>query len=371
MPIGQETVQKKLEARGTVVVVGMYGTGKGLIVKWLTNERERVGDKVVRISVKDLPIPSEADIPVICGCKSWSQLHLGWRKQAEQIGKRGKKLLIIIEEAQRLIEGGSKLWEIIFSLLYYQKMSVRVILTAQPLILGASDLILRRLLAGNVVYPRKLTLEEVKEYLVDKSYVSAVNRIAHGHYGTVKYVARLIDEQNFTGAKLTEKRVHNWAQERGEMDYFVQMVWEGLSKRQQMGVREYLHRKNIKDDKLANELVNVGVLWRGGGKLEWCIPWTEMFVKEWVARQKVERKEIDEVVLKKMGKKERLLLTKLIARRGEIVTYDELAESVWGENAEFSLWALSRLLGRVRGKVREAGVGESVESVRGVGYRLD
>jgi len=54
------------------VITSMYGSGKSLVANWVVKEMEGKGERVVRVSLKDLPIPSEGDIPNVCGYKSWS-----------------------------------------------------------------------------------------------------------------------------------------------------------------------------------------------------------------------------------------------------------------------------------------------------------
>ncbi|MBP9702523.1 helix-turn-helix domain-containing protein [Candidatus Woesebacteria bacterium] len=72
------------------------------------------------------------------------------------------------------------------------------------------------------------------------------------------------------------------------------------------------------------------------------------------------------------GNKERLILKKLIERRGDVVTYDELADIVWGEGEFKSFWALAKLVERLRGSLVEVGIEpKRIESVRGQGYILN
>ena len=52
------------------------------------------------------------------------------------------------------------------------------------------------------------------------------------------------------------------------------------------------------------------------------------------------------------------------------MTYDQLGDEVWGVDTEYSLWALSRLVGRVKTKLRREGYGEVIENVHSVGYQM-
>lgn len=71
------------------------------------------------------------------------------------------------------------------------------------------------------------------------------------------------------------------------------------------------------------------------------------------------------------GKKERMILKKLVEQRGEVTTYDSLADVVWGEGEFKSFWALAKLVERLRASLRGVGIDPKwIESVRGQGYIL-
>lgn len=369
VPINTKMIEATLAKRRVVVIVGMYGTGKGLIADYLACQAEDRADNLERVSCKDLPDPTMEDIPAICGERSYALLHAKWRRAAERAGKNGRNLVIIIEEADKLVESGAKLWEVLFSLLYYQKGKVQIVITAQPRIIEASDLILRRVMRGCVFYPRQLTLQETINYLDNSRYSRAIHRLSHGHYGTVKYLSQLIHDNKYLGERLTENRVQLWASERGEMEYFVRSVWQGLGLRQQGLIRQYIQGNKLVGG-AGDELVKVGVLWWGGKGYRWCVPWTLPFVKDFLSRFKWREKEIRLEEMEYLGKKERLILHCMLSARGETVSYDRLGDEVWGKDNVFSLWALSRLVGRVKSKLRARGYGEMIMSVRGVGYKL-
>lgn len=74
---------------------------------------------------------------------------------------------------------------------------------------------------------------------------------------------------------------------------------------------------------------------------------------------------------KMFGRKERAILKRLIERKGDVVTYDELADAVWGEGEFKSFWALAKLVERLRGSLENSSIDpKRIESVRGQGYLL-
>lgn len=77
------------------------------------------------------------------------------------------------------------------------------------------------------------------------------------------------------------------------------------------------------------------------------------------------------VVGKELTKQEKVVLKLLVGRLGDLVTYDELADTIWGEGEFKSFWALNKLVERLRHKLVDMGIeGSRLESVRGQGYLL-
>lgn len=53
------------------------------------------------------------------------------------------------------------------------------------------------------------------------------------------------------------------------------------------------------------------------------------------------------------------------------MSYDELADTVWGVGEFKTFWALNKMVERMRVKLEKLGIeGERIESVRGQGYIL-
>ncbi len=77
------------------------------------------------------------------------------------------------------------------------------------------------------------------------------------------------------------------------------------------------------------------------------------------------------VVAKELTKQEKEILKQMIKRTGDIVTYDELADIIWGEGEFKTFWAINKMMQRLRNRLETLGI-ESVkiEAVRGQGYLL-
>lgn len=78
-----------------------------------------------------------------------------------------------------------------------------------------------------------------------------------------------------------------------------------------------------------------------------------------------------EVVSRELSSLEKKVLKLLTEHQGELVSYDELADAVWGVGEFKTFWAINKLVERLRVKLDKLGIAkERIESVRGQGYLL-
>ena len=73
---------------------------------------------------------------------------------------------------------------------------------------------------------------------------------------------------------------------------------------------------------------------------------------------------------KELTKMEKKVLKLLIEKIGDLVTYDEFADVIWGQGEFKTYWAINKLVGRMRPKLEKLGVTMKIEPVRGQGYIL-
>lgn len=79
-----------------------------------------------------------------------------------------------------------------------------------------------------------------------------------------------------------------------------------------------------------------------------------------------------EKVLNLLGKKEQKLLLLLLENNGHLVTYENIFKTLRGDSdSPFSLYAITKLVERLRAKIRKAGlVGIFIQSYKGSGYYI-
>jgi hypothetical protein len=121
---------------------------------------------------------------------------------------------------------------------------------------------------------------------------------------------------------------------------------------------------------LVAQLARVPIAWRRVSEKyvrELGIP---LVTPEWEVRQgKVwfKGKNLTSV----LTKKEEEALGMLVKHKDELTTYDDLADTVWGEGEFKTFWALNKMVERLRQKLAGEGIaGERLLSIRGQGYLL-
>lgn len=70
------------------------------------------------------------------------------------------------------------------------------------------------------------------------------------------------------------------------------------------------------------------------------------------------------------GAKEAKILKEIISKNGEILTYDDLADLIWGEGRFKSYWAINKIIQRINKKVKKLDIIFEIKGVRGVGYKV-
>lgn len=72
-----------------------------------------------------------------------------------------------------------------------------------------------------------------------------------------------------------------------------------------------------------------------------------------------------------LTERELTILKLLVTNSNKVTTFDEIYDALYKEDKEFSLWAIAKLMQRVRNKLEENGVsGSYIQTLRGQGYLL-
>lgn len=71
------------------------------------------------------------------------------------------------------------------------------------------------------------------------------------------------------------------------------------------------------------------------------------------------------------GAKEEKLLTNLVLKNGEVLTYDNIADLIWGEGKFKSYWAINKIVQRINKKLKDLKISYQIKGVRGIGYKAN
>lgn len=81
--------------------------------------------------------------------------------------------------------------------------------------------------------------------------------------------------------------------------------------------------------------------------------------------------EINKNPVENLSLKERLILKRLIEKSNSVVTFDELADELFNNENDFSLYAIAKTMQRLRDKLEASGIsGSYIQTLRGKGYLL-
>lgn len=70
------------------------------------------------------------------------------------------------------------------------------------------------------------------------------------------------------------------------------------------------------------------------------------------------------------GEKETKVVRILTNKKGEVASYDEIADAIWGEGRFKSYWAINKLVQRIQNKIISLNINLKIKGIRGRGYKI-
>lgn len=144
-------------------------------------------------------------------------------------------------------------------------------------------------------------------------------------------------------------------------------LWESLSTEEKELVSKVLTEGKLSliEEEKASYLCNAGFISKNGETYHLTSPLFSAYVRH-KAEDGIAKADIH------FTKKEHSLYTLLEEKLGEIVTRDEIIESVWPETKSFGVsdWAIDRLVARVRSKLKFQKSPYGIMTIRTRGYKL-
>ena len=198
--------------------------------------------------------------------------------------------------------------------------------------------------------------DEIEEYLLE---------IADGHFRYLQLALIVLQEKDM--GKKDKKSLFDYLVSDEGIRLQSEELWENLNKEEQS-----ILLKIVKNEKITKEDKKKGVyLWNSGfikeenDKQRIFNRFFEYYVKE---REKEEQKENSI----EFSKKELSLFKFLEENKNEICEREKIIEEVWPEEEETGVsdWAIDKLVGRVRNKLKKQNNNFEIQTVKTRGYKL-
>ncbi len=198
--------------------------------------------------------------------------------------------------------------------------------------------------------------DETEEYLL---------KLVDGHFRYLQLALIILHERGM--AKKNKKDLFDYLVSDEGIRLQSEELWENLNKDEQTILLKIVKKEKIsKEEKKKGEyLWNSGFIKDDNNDQRIFNSFFEYYVKE---REKEEQKENSA----EFSKKELLLFNFLKDNKNEICERERIIEEVWPEEEEMGVsdWAIDKLVGRVRGKLKNQNNNFEIQTVKTRGYKL-
>lgn len=401
-----------------VSIVGLYGIGKSIFIKYLVDHV--LNGHIIEVDLKGIKVESNFDIykliinelkkkRLISKKIDLPQTDFEFHYLLKEVIKNNlesaqdfkKEIVIIFNESQNLLLLSNSFWHSFESLRHYEKPYLKMIFAGQPGLVNFATQASRRLLRDNYLYIKpfnKIITMALTEKLniTDTEVFSFIWKYSKGHYGTIKYLQRKLNnlKVNNNSLKLVfnKKLFSSLIENDPLLELWIKQIFAELQQEQQFAIFEYLNDNNLNKKFIKtisfNRLVDLGFFSIRKNEKNSQFDVGFLFDEfsdliEKVVKQKVvlEKKEIsisnnkilvnDIDISTLLSNEEQQVLKCLIQSKGEYSSYEQLGDAIWGKNAEkkYSLWALSKLISRLREKLIRIGIPKkTIKTIRSRGY---
>lgn len=220
----------------------------------------------------------------------------------------------------------------------------------------------------------------------------AIWKLSGGHAWLIKSLTKLFAEGNIT-SKTSEAAILN----KGNIRIRLEHIWDTINENERKQLVKALD-SNEEIENLSLLLKKLNVIEFEGDRYKFFSPLFKLFVEQnkegrgeenYKILQKQEKPEdaskslkidsksmtvsIGNKTIDSFTKSEFKLLEYLSKHSGEVISRDDIADAVWGDNSDekYSDWAIDKLVSRLRDKIEEdSRHPEFLKTIRGVGYKF-
>jgi len=411
--VALESSFKRNEAAG---VIGIFGVGKRLFIEYLKNSilKENI---IIEINLKDNAPDTNKDVYKMIFNELNKNKHISKKSLATSninntsntapqtdfefhyflknlINELNKKITIVFLESQSLLKIPDSFWDNLESLLYYQKPKLQLIFVGQPGLINFSTQASRRLIKDNFIYikpfNKTISLKFCHNLQKQNKEISSnfIWKYSKGHLGTIKFLVQKIERQPDENQIFNKKLFNSFTADDALLFIWIKQMFSQFSTDQKYIINQFLNNNVTQSNPRINQKIINSTSFKDLKKLGMFknnSENTSFLFEEFIDLIKKVLKENKNIDVKGayektinginttllLSKDEQLAFNCLLNNEGNCVSYEKLAETIWGDKIDekYSLWALNKLISRLRIKIQKAGLPKkTIRTIRGKGY---
>jgi len=401
-----EKIKQAQTAGQTIAIVGLYGIGKTLFADMVISLPD-LTEKIL-INLKDIPSPTPLDIYKLfykqlahlskdLTIKKVPQTEFEFHYFLREVLEKNpqKHFCFIVKEGQNLLHFSDVFFDALEQLRYYFEPRVSFIFFGQPQLFQQTTPGLQRLIRNNYYFLRPydrnttisaISLQEQRFKISFSSAATFIIKYSQGHHGTIKFLCQKIATHH--PRILNQKTFSDFINDDPLLPSWFQTILNSLTHNQQLLIYKYLSCSNFTPAQIKSlafkELVRLGFFHQKREKISFLFHAFHLKLTEFIKTKPSEKDEYlkvkDNIIYLKdlpasdvFNPQETRLLKALLVKQGYMLTVDQLGEIIWGKNnsEKFSLWAINKLISRVRTKFTQYGLPKKlIQTIPKQGYML-
>ena len=367
-----------VETSQPFAIIGAYGLGKGIICDYIRN----LSGQKYKVAYINLELFTDLTPPKLFGSilhsleSKWvlhgsspevSEDDFYWRMTEILTRLKQQKLIILIRHCSKMLYLESKALIRFNNFVYDNYEKLIVIGSSSPKIINFPSDDLNSLFGNNFLYLSRLDyktavndvrLQEKIYHAKFTTYEKKILKLSHNVHGTIVFLCSVLAK--YKPKDLNEHFIYQTVYGNPKLKLFFHECFESLTSDQIDIIYNYclLHRLSKADlEKQAfGKLVEFNIFYKSGKSYKFIYEIFNGFILRFL-HTNVESKKISTKLShlafavdssKFLTKEELKVMQLLVMKGGGIVTYEEIALLIWGNGNKFSMYAINKLISRIR-----------------------
>ncbi len=358
------------------VLVGAYGLGKTRVHDYLLS-LDKTHFKVIIVDLSFFNVLTEAELfTALVQALEFSaeaskrkvnsiedDFYLRLNKTLNNL--KAKQLVLIIRHAEKLLTLNASVINRLNNYIYSNKEKLLLVGSASPRLINFPVAAVSALFSNNILYMPRLDEQSSKEVIkfqaeklrvnLDK-YTSKILELSHKVNGAIIFLCRVLAKyqpKDFNNRFLLEV-----VYKQPQLYNFFEECISALTPEQIEIIYEYcLHKqltKATQNRQAFKQLVALNIFYASGKNYEFIYELFNGFILHNLKKTNVDLpkayRELGFVLARSKGfsPDEARLMQILLEKQGNVATYEEIAAFVYKDTKKFSLYAINKLVSRVR-----------------------